>query len=1748
MKGASIELVGENVSVFRLNANTGDIVVDAARDANLQHFSSTPTNFLVAADRNINIPNGTHFGRTLEADADNSGAGDLTIIADADSNGVGSLIVNPSFDFLLTGASVFLQGTSVTMSRVTSKTGNIEISATNDDVTLGADRALNSAGDLIINAPLGTIYQQAGGTMVVQGQTNIDPSDSLIVRGTLKGIGTIDGEVVVETGGTVAPGNSPGILYTGDFDLQSGSLLEIEIGGTVPGNTGENHDQVNVTGTVMLAGALDIVLYDGFEPAVGDEFTIIENDFADAVMGNFDGLTEGTVFVDDGYIWSITYAQNIDGEIQNDVVVTNLGQVFAVTTLADSGAGSLRQAILDANAVANGEHRIVFDVAGTIALASNLPTITETVFIDGYSALGAVPNSQLIGSNAVLTVVLDGSGIDTNAQEEERIGLQIAANNSEVRGLVMCGFGTNGVDDSPGIIDGIMIRIGAEVSNVTIAGNYLGTDATGAIADGSRWGITMNTAYGHVIGGPSLADRNVISGNDVPLLIENASNITVSGNYIGVTASGLGDLGNGSTGVWVNNDASDILIGGLTDAERNVISGNDDNGITLEGSSVNNVTIIGNYIGTDATGLASIPNEGSGVKIAGGATANIVGGITLAHRNVISGNAVDGISIADAGTTANIVSGNLIGTDKDGLNPLANGVDGVYIESGGTGEAYYYRKLAGFEFGQLGATTVTQDVTVSGVSSAAGIGTFDPNFTLDYNQPVLRIAPTIGAAEASTDIDSAFEADAFVEFSLIAAEDRLLDLSYLEFDVAKGGAGGVRFVGVRSNLTGNTNLIVLEISPNAVRPDFEHVSIDLYDFPELQGITGPVTFQIAVFTGDSTLSIELDNIEVFADVTRTFSGNVVGGNQAGEGNVISGNTGNGITLQTGAVGTLIQGNYVGLDINGEDSTISGIGNGAKGIDIYAGATNTMIGGFTPVPGTGAGNVISGNADEGIYINGGSNTTILGNLIGTSADGLQSIGNGDSGIFITNGNTYQIGGDDVADGLLDGVNQARNVISGNTAGIQLAGGPSLVTIQGNYVGTNIDGDQALPNVAGIIVISAYNVVIGGVTAGAGNVISGNSDTGLSILQANLAGQTSLVQGNIIGLTADGLSGLGNDYRGISVFNGLPGSVTIGGSVAGAGNVISDNGAEGIVFNSGSGGHRVSGNYIGTDITGNGMLGNGFNGIRIVNAGSITVGGSTELERNIISNNSGHGITISGSNGNIISGNFIGTGIDGTSDLGNTGRGISTTNSSGNLIGGTTEGHRNVIIGNTDVGITLSTGSNNNVVIGNYISVDEGGDNLVGNGWSISIADSSGNRIGGGLAGERNIIGQRILITGSGMSNTFGNKVQGNYIGIDANGAALGPVTTSGVLLENMASGNFVGTDLDGINDETEGNVISNRSVGVNIRTAGTDSNVVAGNFIGTTSDGNGTIANSAYGIAITEGAANTVIGGSTSAARNVIGGSGGDGIYIDSSDGTTIVGNYVGIGADGVTQVANAANGILVTNASSNTQIGGSILGQRNVISGNFESGIEFFEAGAGNKVQGNYIGTDATGQIAVGNAEITTTSAAGVLISATFNTVYVGVDNDGALGEGNVISGNKRHGVRIQNGSNPGGFLHVVAGNIIGLNATGTQAVPNQSDAIVIVNSSDNIIGTNADGTSDEIEGNIISGNKNLGAQTGAASGISISDTIVDTNFTERNIIAGNLIGTNHTGSFGIGNEVAGIIVTNAPIMSSVARRPMSAT
>ena len=295
-----------------------------------------------------------------------------------------------------------------------------------------------------------------------------------------------------------------------------------------------------------------------------------------------------------------------------------------------------------------------------------------------------------------------------------------------------------------------------------------------------------------------------------------------------------------------------------------------------------------------------------------------------------------------------------------------------------------------------------------------------------------------------------------------------------------------------------------------------------------------------------------------------------------------------------------------------------------------------------------------------------------------------------------------------------------------------------------------------------------------------------------------------------------------------------------------------------------------------------------------ASSNTIGGTTTGARNVISGNEKSGVFICcqpGTTDNLVQGNFIGTNVNGTAELGNGRDGVIISGeASGNTIGGTTTGARNIISGNDELGIRLSdAGTSDNLIQGNYIGTDVNGTTGLGNPrGGVAVINAPGNIIGGTTAGARNVISANSVGTGIQGSEATGNLVQGNFIGTDANGTAALGNDGDGVIIADNASSSIIGGTTAGARNIISGN--GDNGVFICCE-SGTTNNLVQGNFIGTDVTGTAALANTLSGVEIDIDASGNTIGGSSTAA-NTIAFNVRDGVTMFSGTGNTVLSNSI----------------------------------------------------------------------------------------------------------------------------------------------------------------------------------------------------------------------------------------------------------------
>ncbi len=445
---------------------------------------------------------------------------------------------------------------------------------------------------------------------------------------------------------------------------------------------------------------------------------------------------------------------------------------------------------------------------------------------------------------------------------------------------------------------------------------------------------------------------------------------------------------------------------------------------------------------------------------------------------------------------------------------------------------------------------------------------------------------------------------------------------------------------------------------------------------------------------------------------------------------------------------------------------------------------------------------------------------------------------------------------------DGSTVQAMVVSGFSGGfsgaaIALESNDNLV--QGCYIGTNDTGMTALANETGVLIdASASFNTIGGPTAAAINVISGNR-YGVDISSADAT--ANLIEGNRIGSNAAGTAALGNNY-GVRI-EPSPDN-TIGGTAAGAGNLISGNNYGGIlVSGSTATGNLIEGNQFGVNAAGTTLLNSAEFGAGVqVSSFGNTIGGTAPGAANLIADGlelgNAEGVENPQGEGNLVEGNFIGT--DATGNVAIPGSGGIVIDGTSNTIGGTISGAGNIIAGYTYYGITIEQlESTDNLIEGNRIGTNADGTVALGGNCGVAIVSgATDNTIGGTAPGAGNLISGNTVARGyypnpAGVEivgdTTSGNLVEGNLIGTSFDGTAAVPNgawsssgSFGGVVISGGANNNTIGGTAAGTRNVISGNVGAGVSIDID-QGDGTADNVVEGNVIGTNAAGTAALPNS-----------------------------------------------------------------------------------------------------------------------------------------------------------------------------------------------------------------------------------------------------------------------------------------------------------------
>ena len=913
---------------------------------------------------------------------------------------------------------------------------------------------------------------------------------------------------------------------------------------------------------------------------------------------------------------------------------------------------------------------------------------------DGLSALGNAAGVGFGSGDGIF--IWDGA---TNT----RVGTDgISADDAGERNVIS-GNASYGIDIQGGGTD-----------HTIVAGNYIGTDKLGTSVLGNvEGGIILHVYPG--LGGPSgtrigtdnsgnADDRNIISGNEgAGVDLDDQSTLSVvAGNYIGIDSTGKTALPNTNTGVFIGLSSANT-IGGTSPGTGNVISGNSLAGIYILGSTLN--TIAGNLIGTDISGMKAVGNSVGIVNRS--STQNTIGGLSTGSRNVISGNSGDGVQISDSGSSSNVLENNFIGVDITGETALANAGNGILVEFGASNNVIGGNRTFAVQQVQVLGTTGTFQLSFNGEpTDNIPVGADASAVQFELNN--LSTISGVGGFVTVTGFSNTFAGETTTTYTvdfLGTLQDEILPA----LDFSSTGDGGNASIISQGGFTVAGNVISGNSSVGVLITD--------------NGTANNLVVANAIGTNASGNAAIANDTGV--EIADGATGTTIGGTTVADRNIISANRFDGVDIiGGGTAGNIVEGDYIGVDADGMNADP----NQRDGVDVN-GASGTIIGG----PDASAGNIISGNVNGGVQLeNNASNNLLEGNYIGVAADGATPFFDGtptapsligfDVSIVSSNNNTL-IG----------------NVMSGTSTNLEISGAGSFQNkIENNFIGVNSTGSlNEVQSNNDIILRGTSDNIIGGVLPGQGNVIGGAS-TGIRFWGDG--GTGNLVEGNSIGVYVDGAGHQNRvaNFTGIVIINDT--GDTIGGLTTtpgtGAGNIIAGN-VNGIAIAGTTGsGDVIEGNLIGTADGTTGFTHVNI-GVNLDGAAGNTVGGTDPQARNIITS-SQFGIYFgSGSTGNNVQGNYIGTDVNGGAPLANV-FGVYIDGTSGNVtanvIGGTASTRANVISGNTD-GIDITgSGATSNVVQGNYIGTDVNGTAPLGNAANAVLieAGASGNTIGGSIA--------------------------------------------------------------------------------------------------------------------------------------------------------------------------------------------------------------------------------------------------------------------------------------------------------------------------------------------------------------------------------------------------------------------------------
>ncbi|HEX8999786.1 MAG TPA: putative Ig domain-containing protein, partial [Blastocatellia bacterium] len=1296
-----------------------------------------------------------------------------------------------------------------------------------------------------------------------------------------------------------------------------------------------------------------------------------------------------------------------------------------------------------------------------------------------------------------------------------------------------------------------------------VLGNYVGVDVTGTVALGnSGYGIVAGNNC--TIGGTSAGARNIVAASGADgiafLSLGMGASSQVLGNYIGTDVTGTVDLGNNRYGVYIR-ESGDIVVGGTTPAERNIISGNTTVGVFLH--AANDCQVLGNYIGPNVNGTAAFSSQ-YGVQVDAGTG----GGMNhLISGNVIGGHSIFGVLLSNP--INNRLFGNIIGASPTlapmpnhigvatgGNSPLTNQIGGtgpgegniiafntygVSVGSGVShkisGNSIYSNSTLGIDLSPDGVTPndlddgdtgannlqnfpILTQVTTNGISGTLN-SEANKMYTIQFfHNPA---CDTLGNGEGKTYIDQ-------IAVTTNGSGNALINY------VGAVPSGGVVTATATENTSGNTSEFsscqtvvdcppTITLSPTTMPNGFTGTAYnqtitanpagnynytltggnlpDGLQLVQVNASTGAVTgtptvpgmytFTITattngVCTGSQTYTVYINCPGATITVTTTLDG-VTPDDKCSLREAIM--AANGVTTANGC----------SPGVSGLDTIYFAIGSGTPFIPVLT----------TPLPTITSPVVIDGSQCQSTRVE------LSGALAGANANGLH-ITAGGSTVRAMVINRFSAHGIHLEN---NGTNKVENCLIGTDAGGTLDRGNG--------------GD-------GIQILNSPNNLIGGTAAGQRNIISGNDQIGVEVLDPGASG--NIIRGNFIGTDITGSQALSNVRDGVLINNAS--NNTVGGQATGAGNLISANGipagtkgAGVAIANPNAGANQVVRNLIGTTLSG-GPLGN-YDGVRILQGTRVNF-----ISENTIANSERHGIWVGdvGTDLNSILSNSIhSNGLLGI-DLG--GDGVTPNDALDADSGPNIRQNYPVLDQVLTTAITFTLDSEPATkyhvqFFGNTACDSSGygeGRTLIG-GITTLPTDSNGHLTDTFIPTTALASGTIVTATATKLNSSGGFVDTSEF---SACKVACADITFTPQTLPNGEAGTIYNQTITANPADsytyavTAGALPTGLNFGSDGSLTGTPTTPGSYTFTVTATTSGGCTGSMTYTIFINcPGATITVTTAADENGTNPGGCSLREAIQAANLDspvggcpagvaGLDTIYFYIGTGTPTInilgSQLPTILQPVIIDGSqcqSTRVELNGAGAGSnargflitagnstiRSMVINRFTESAISIATGGGNVIENCYLGTNSTGTAALGNGRD------GVRIASSPNN-RIGSLNSTVR---NLISGNNEYGILI---SFAGATGNQVLGNYIGLHVNGTQAIGNGLGGVRINDAQNNLIGGTSGGARNYISGNVLDGVFLLGPN---ATG---------------NVVQNNLIGIAAVGAAPLGNGRDGVQIDGA--------------